>query len=739
MLTLNRVDWPNARAALLREGRVFRAGDASEVGTWALIDLLRATGDPADAREAAELAAKSNDSKSRRWRLVEKYCSTDPCDPGAVEPANVASTAREYESTDVSTLYSGPWKGAGEHFLEVARPGVVRFEPQVAVETQRRFIDDVLKRRGLSLTRGLFVVRPHSALLSAEAAVALVSESEHWRRTMRDMRESRRWCVSQERLLLAFPKLGGEEQVKALLRTTIGDEVLRSLLPVMKPVEETIFDRYFQRACVENDVRRQYFLLVFASGSGTGISHGSRERLASLVTAESASVRMIVFERILHLQDEDLMRVVVDGGWHAENATGRDSYENAYGSAILVEGALRGWISEDEALQRMSPGHYGWAARRLGSGVAPKVAGMVDASIRKAVGQPVERTLPSVEYGCRLEGRVEPYPCRVGEREQESDRVGEALKQGSDSDGAFEERQKRRHEAFEAFRRRMDDAGAWIVVDDIAKEEFEAVANADTEIADRWCRLFLNLEENARGSLHHVVLMLAYALRKRCPSRTVALLRLVERRSGWIRYTVGRARVPLEAMVAWSAADSDVGHEYCHERLNMARHDHELATEVLGGLLSREERVLGRFIRERLSKGEPEGIARALLVAGFSSQGDQNKDVLGRYRDAKGFIGEAYKAARYAHDRDGWARYWFEKMCEAERPTEFWRYSVLFTKIVDGRFTIWSSEYERRGEPMELFGSSIGGEVDKRIEKWRKHREKTLFGAKKPAGVFLPQ
>ena len=139
-----------------------------------------------------------------------------------------------------------------------------------------------------------------------------------------------------------------------------------------------------------------------------------------------------------------------------------------------------------------------------------------------------------------------------------------------------------------------------------------------------------------------------------------------------------------------------------------------------------------------MDRGEPEGIARALLVAGFSNQDDDNKDVIGCYGDAKGFIGEAYKAAKYAHDRDEWARYWFEGMCKADCPTEFWRYSILFTKIVDGRFTIWDSEYTRQEEPMRLFASSIDEEAHRRMEKWRQNREQTLFGAKKPGNVFLP-
>ena len=144
------------------------------------------------------------------------------------------------------------------------------------------------------------------------------------------------------------------------------------------------------------------------------------------------------------------------------------------------------------------------------------------------------------------------------------------------------------------------------------------------------------------------------------------------------------------------------------------------------------------FVRERLDEGEPEGIARALLVAGFSSQGDRNRKAIDRCRDAKGFIGTAYSAARYAYVRDEWARYWFGKMCRTDRLTDLWRYTVLFTKIVDGRFTIWGSNYTRQEEPVRLFEPSIDKEVDRRIEKWRKHRKKTLFGAKRPPEVFLP-
>ena len=739
VVRLNRVDWGAARAALLREGSIFRRADASRLGTWALIVVLEATGEPGDAREAEELRAKVSDFEPRSgWRLVEQYCSADPCDPSASKPIGIAATAGRYETVDVSSLYGGPYRTGEDLFCEMARPGVVRFEAEVGVSKYREFAEEVLKRRGASLKRGLFFLRPHSALLTREMALKLAAECEKRLGTTSDVPERDRWWMAQDQLLIAFPKLSADEQVKALLGTTAGEDVLRSLLQVMKPLDATVFDRYFGRACDEDNPRSQYFLLAFAKGSGTLVSRRSRDYIALLTTSQSELVRMAAFERSFSLRDEKLMRLVVDSGWCAERGEERNSYENAYGSAILAEGVVRDWISVDQALNRMSSRHYGWASRWLGSTAAQEVARRIDFSISAALGVHVEHTLPDVEYRCRHETRPNSFPYRVAEREEQSDVVAEPCMRRPRSDEEFEEQERRRHEAFETFRKRVDQANAGILLDDIAKEEFEAIVDADPDAADRWYHLFLGLSERGRQPVHNLVLMLAYALRERCPKRTVALLRAVYGRVGPIRFTVGRARVPLAAAIAWSAAGSDAGREWCHERLNLARNDHELSVEVLAALSSREAAALSEFIRQRLDRGEPEGIARALLVAGFSNQDDRNKDVLYCYRDAKGFIGEAYTAAKYALDRDGWARYWFEEMCKADRPTEFWRYSILFTKIVDGRFATWHSEYTRQEEPMRLFWPSIDGEVDRRIEKWRKHREKTLFGGKRPADVFLP-
>ena len=376
-------------------------------------------------------------------------------------------------------------------------------------------------------------------------ALDLAAECEKRLGTTSDIPERNRWWIAQEQLRLAFPKLSAEEQVKALLKTTAGEDVLRSLLEVMKPLDETIFDHYFGRACDEDNARSQYFLLTFARGSDMPVSRRSRDRIASLMTSQSGLVRMAAFERSFSLRDDKLMRQVVDSGWRAEKEEDRNYYENAYGSAILVEGVLRNWISVDEALNRISASHYGWAARWLSSTAAEEVARRIDFSIRAALGVHVENALPDVEYLCRHETQPNSFPYWVTERERQSGTVADLMRHRPRNDEEFEEQERRRHEAVETFRTELEQANAAILVDDVAKEEFEAIVDANPDAADRWYRLFSGLSEGGRQPVHNLILMLAYALRERCPKRTVTLLRAVYGQVGPVRFVVSRARVPL--------------------------------------------------------------------------------------------------------------------------------------------------------------------------------------------------
>jgi hypothetical protein len=76
-------------------------------------------------------------------------------------------------------------------------------------------------------------------------------------------------------------------------------------------------------------------------------------------------------------------------------------------------------------------------------------------------------------------------------------------------------------------------------------------------------------------------------------------------------------------------------------------------------------------------------------------------------------------------------------MCLISENTDFWCYAVLFSKIVDGRFAVWLSNYAQKGSPINLFGPAVDSRLKNRFAQWENHRKKKLFGSDAPASIFL--
>ncbi|MGD9653479.1 MAG: hypothetical protein AB7V12_14035, partial [Candidatus Dadabacteria bacterium] len=166
-------------------------------------------------------------------------------------------------------------------------------------------------------------------------------------------------------------------------------------------------------------------------------------------------------------------------------------------------------------------------------------------------------------------------------------------------------------------------------------------------------------------------------------------------------------------------------------------YDYDLENVVLADYQFMKHVMLERYVDEKLATGEPSMIARALMVAGFSNKSSHAESVLEKYKNTVGFIGAACNAAMYAYERNVWAMHWFERMCQAKSAREFWCNSVLFTKVVDGRYSIWRSQYKIYKKPFMQFGASINEKLKKRIEKWQTKRKKTLYGQSLPSNSFL--
>ena len=125
------------------------------------------------------------------------------------------------------------------------------------------------------------------------------------------------------------------------------------------------------------------------------------------------------------------------------------------------------------------------------------------------------------------------------------------------------------------------------------------------------------------------------------------------------------------------------------------------------------------------------------MILGFGDVPIEASSILAEYSDSKGLIGSAVVAANYANERNVWSRHWYQMMCETYSLEEFWRYGILLTKIVDGRFEIWANKFDKKGSAISSFSSCFKSKLKNRIERWKGKREKTLLGSKVPEKEFL--
>jgi len=740
LVRFNRVDWQEARDAIREASRVVTGPDTSRTGKWAHVNLMRATGDPVDAFQAQALLIElgADRLKLGGWRRVETYCASDPCDPGSQRPDNITDTAKRYSEIDVGNIRLFMGQSSDDLFFADARPGVARFEQPVAIAKHRELVDDVIFRSDLALRQGTFEVAHHNALVTVEQARKMASKVEHGAvaRAAAELQESEVHFIRQYLLLIAFPLLSPDEQVRALLSPHAGGNPMLSVLHVAKPVDEATYESLLLDAVVSADQQTLVVVLALGAYSDTVLSKRVRECFTELMKSEVESVRALTLHMILKTADRRAIESVINSGWSAKNLERKRDRESWYGSHVLLEGVSLGILSHVDALSRMAPEVYGQAAKRLGGDAASAVAQCIDASLRRAAGLEIDVAVPVIEINERGEDPLEPARVRVSARPERYDDISELMR-NDDEITRFQKQQELAHAAFDAFKAGLTAADARIVLDRLRMDEFKAIAGADRGLSEHWAALFLGLPKVRLNSVHNLALLLAHALADWDSVLAARMFEALDESEPHVWNTFGRIGLPLGGLALWLAQDHASIDTIRMRRLDRAINDDELATEVLAALWSGREAVLESYVAQNLESDEPARIARALMVTAFSGSGEKNASVLARYKDVPGFVGESQSAAMYVFERHAWAMHWHRSMYEAETPEDFWRFSVLFMKVVDGRFDVFGRDEGAPSVHYRLFWPSVECQLENRYKRTRSERKKKLFGEKPPDREFL--
>ena len=732
--------WVDARAALLKELEELKGSDTSSSGRWARAELLHATGDLNDAKEASALIEELTKDQDRPggWRLIETYCATDPCDPVSERPANIDTTAEKYPMIDFSKIYDAEGPGQDYHFFEGAMVGLARFEPEAAISGLKKLASNILTRNGAGFRQGVFLLEDHTSALDGETAKKFASKAANVSAEGLAVGDKHKqfWMAAQYALLIAFPHMSGNEQLESLVAYPKDDNITLALGETVRTCDAHRFEAELRRAVDTDDATVQFKLLMFAHCTDIELSAASRTLVKRLVVSPTRIVRICALGLILSLQDTEMLQSVVSSCWTASMLNmAEESFEIWYGSRVLVRAAAQGLLTDEECLHRIALSAYPSFVEARGSEGATLVAKRLDVAIERASVYRIEGNLPEIEERSEASGRPPGYYIKDRPNPQETEL--EAVRRITEHATAFYERQERNQAAFNAFVRDLTGAGAMLLTEFVTEGLITAIAAVNLPLIEKWHRAFMSMDIRTLSQMHNIATLVAEVMSRHDPVAGAALFERLVEAPAIIRMTFGRTELDLYAVSLWNAGDDDAIRAFRFKRLDNAPTDNAIAVEVLAALRAGKQDVLRDYVADRVARSEPSYVARAIMVAAFSELTDWATHIVARFADARGFLGAAYDAAKYAMDRYDWSVHWTKLMADAKTDVELWRYAVLLSKIADARFRFPTPNARETETPLARYRNSVAGLIEARFKKWRDKRSKTLFGMDAPDSVYL--
>ncbi|WP_124415624.1 hypothetical protein [Pseudomonas sp. R4-35-07] len=740
VLRYNRTDWQETRAALLKELETLPEERSSRVGRWTRMGILHGTGDIGDAQESARIHVEliCDQEGSEGWSLIETYCTVDPCDPGTAEPENVLATAQNYRKIDPGYLAQNRQMGKQDHLFRGARAGVARFVPDDAIHTHRALADDVLSRDADARRLGVLELIRHSAALTKDLALRFLSAGEPCITSCEDDEDdSDERLTAQFSKLIAFPHLTADEQFDAIA-TTRCDNILLELLYCVRKAAPKKVEQVLERVLRGGDEHAQTAVIAAIHFSKSPLTPRAAAIAKGFVRSPFKSLRHQTLALAASNGDKLLLQEVVDSGWCAEKPANRDSsFEDWYGSAAILEALQAGLIEMAPALDRMSLCHYGFAAETLPAGQGNAIASRIEVALVKALRYAGNVELPDISTETPKKSDPTPTLASLTERVPPENDFSSQMSRLSETHEQFDERQRRMNEAYKRFVGELTALEADLILSDLTFEGIKAIIGSDADRGKRWLDMLIATPDRNLRHLHHVALQVAIALSDSNISSVPDFVTRVLALDPTIRRVTGPAKISVAVVSLWSNAISPAMVDICKRRLQTPRTDSDIASEVMAAHLGGKVALLQTYIDELLAVGRPYETALALMIVGFCDESVHAEAVLSRFDGTIGFIGTVHAAARDAYSRNIWAKTWYAEMLSAQRPKDFWRASVLFLKIIDGRFDIWSEAPGAPSAAFMAFMPTLNQEISNRAAKIQKAREKKLFGEKAPSSLML--
>lgn len=451
------------------------------------------------------------------------------------------------------------------------------------------------------------------------------------------------------------------------------------------------------------------------------------------LSSDNSFIRTQVFRAISIYDNIELLNDFIKINWSGLNADAND-YELFYGSLLWLLSAKSNLVDEETAVAHINPNIYGNASEYLSIIGLRKIALSIDSIFKVIANTNID--FPDLEIIENLSLKRNITSLFSVDRRRENVNFEQHLKSLAESGEDFEKRQKNQNQQFEDYINYLKTRDVDFISNGMLPEAFAHIANSVPELKDEWFITFFHLPSIYVPKFHNFILLLAYTYSDNDAQKAQLLWDKISNSESYTNITIGQEKIPLKQMSIWGSSNRDLD-AYRFELLDKALSDQQIYNHVLAAIVNNNEKIIYEYINQKINCVEPSQIARGILVAGCLDENSLSADIFDKYINYNGIIGEAYKASLYMYERNIWSKYWFNKMLSTEDGLEFWRYMILFVKIVDLRFYKWKSSLLNNNLLFRKFYHSFRNDINHRCKKWKKERDKKLFGNEPPNPIYI--
>lgn len=741
VLHYNRADWQETRLAILNGLEELPAEKSSSIGAWTRVGILYGTGDVGDAKEGARIHSELTRDQERfkGWSIKENYSAVDPCNPYTVEPENVIATAQNYRQIDPKQIAISRGMSQEDHYFHGALAGVARFVPDDALHTHRALASEVLSRSGNARLQGVLMLLRHSAALTKDLAQRFLSASVSSPASYKDGQDDLdEFLTAQFSAIIALPHFTADEQLDAIAKMQ-SEPLLLELLSCVRSATPDKVEQVLESVLQSGNGYAQTAVLASIHYSKSPLTPRAIGIVKGFIQSPLKNLQHEALALAGSHGDTSLLQEVIDSGWSAEKPNKRgSSFEEWHGSTAILKALEVGLIETESALARINLSHYGFAAEILPAEQGDAIAAHIEAALVKALDYEGDVELPEIETGAPTMSDLAPPLVSLTERAASENDFISQMNLLSETKEQFDKRQLLMNKTYERFIGELTVVEADLILSDLTFDGIKSIIGKDAGRDQRWLQILVATSDRKLRHLHHFALQVAVALCVSGNPLAAEFITRILKLEPTIRRVTGAAKIPLESIVLWSNTTNSAMVDICRRRLQTPQSDSDIEREVIAAHLCGKVAILQTYIDKLLAKDRPYETALALMITGFCDDSVHAKGILSRFDGTEGFIGKAHSTASDSYARNLWAKTWYVKMLNAQRQEDFWSASILFMKIVDGRFDIWPEA--SMIAPTAIFTAfmpTISREISKRAIKVQKKRQEKLFGEKTPSSIIL--